>query len=472
MAELRQKMRGTTAQLDGYIGLEGQFTFDIELHEIRVFDGSTLGGFRVPNLETIDELYAIPERLARDSKVFTDTTQAKESGFYRFADTATDLPIAETSAMIVTHAEAELEGDLTPDEDTTQIWVGAVSNVQYMRARHNGLWSTWKRIVDKPYGDTIYLGIGAKAVDSDLLDGLDSTYFTNIVARLGYTPVNRAGDTIAGSLTVNVNQVIGGTLAVTGAITHNGATVWDSANDGAGSGLDADKLDGQDSTYFGRRFVGELIMVTGNAAPAGTVLANGAALTRASYPDLWAYAQGSGNIAASDGAWTEGQYSPGNGTTTFRIPDVRGRFIRAWDNSRGIDSGRGIGTSQTEMIGPHNHSASTGSAGSHNHSLTINAGGSHAHGGTAASAGAHTHTYSGIITFTGIASGSVYGTGSLTSGSAGAHTHTITTDTEPAHTHTGTSDTVSAHTHTVTVSNNSGTENRPANIAYAFCIVY
>jgi hypothetical protein len=35
------------------------------------------------------------------------------------------------------------------------------------------------------------------------------------------------------------------TIAVaTGNITHGGATVWDSANDGAASGLDADKLDG------------------------------------------------------------------------------------------------------------------------------------------------------------------------------------------------------------------------------------
>lgn len=37
-------------------------------------------------------------------------------------------------------------------------------------------------------------------LDADLLDGQDSTYYTNIVARLGYTPVNIAGDTMTGTL--------------------------------------------------------------------------------------------------------------------------------------------------------------------------------------------------------------------------------------------------------------------------------
>lgn len=36
----------------------------------------------------------------------------------------------------------------------------------------------------------------------------------------------------------------------TGTLTKNGATIWHSANDGAGSGLDADLLDGQSSAAF------------------------------------------------------------------------------------------------------------------------------------------------------------------------------------------------------------------------------
>lgn len=37
-------------------------------------------------------------------------------------------------------------------------------------------------------------------LDADFLDGYDSTYFTDIEARLGFTPVNKMGDTMLGSL--------------------------------------------------------------------------------------------------------------------------------------------------------------------------------------------------------------------------------------------------------------------------------
>ena len=35
-----------------------------------------------------------------------------------------------------------------------------------------------------------------------------------------------------------------------GTATFNGGTVWTSANDGSGSGLDADKLDGQEGSHY------------------------------------------------------------------------------------------------------------------------------------------------------------------------------------------------------------------------------
>jgi hypothetical protein len=41
-----------------------------------------------------------------------------------------------------------------------------------------------------------------------------------------------------------------GALAVSGAITRDGNTVWDAGNDGAGSGLDADLLDGQNGAFY------------------------------------------------------------------------------------------------------------------------------------------------------------------------------------------------------------------------------
>lgn len=56
-----------------------------------------------------------------------------------------------------------------------------------------------------------------------------------------------------------------------GAITANSATVWNSANDGSGSGLDADKLDGNDSTAFavvGTHSAGQVKISYGSGVPA------------------------------------------------------------------------------------------------------------------------------------------------------------------------------------------------------------
>ena len=115
-------------------------------------------------------------------------------------------------------------------------------------------------------------------VDADLLDGQDGSYYANIPARLGYNPVQQG--TGAGQLSGNVVKIgwssgsrLKATVDVTdqgnlvtdpylaaGALTVNGATmrrggydVWGPDNDGAGSGLDADLLDGLQSSAFARR---------------------------------------------------------------------------------------------------------------------------------------------------------------------------------------------------------------------------
>lgn len=43
-------------------------------------------------------------------------------------------------------------------------------------------------------------------------------------------------------------------------------------------------------------------------------------------------------------------YGAGDGSTTFNLPDLRGEFLRGHDAGRGVDIGRGIGTSQTDQI--------------------------------------------------------------------------------------------------------------------------
>lgn len=82
-------------------------------------------------------------------------------------------------------------------------------------------------------------------------------------------------------------------------------------------------------------------------APNGWLPCNGQAVDRAVYAELFKI------IGTTFGA--------GNGTTTFNLPDLRGEFIRCWDNSRGIDGGRGLGTVQDDQFRSHTHSVKEGS---------------------------------------------------------------------------------------------------------------
>ncbi|AXE32240.1 hypothetical protein DK842_21410 [Chromobacterium phragmitis] len=79
----------------------------------------------------------------------------------------------------------------------------------------------------------------------------------------------------------------------------------------------------------------------GSAAPAGWLRANGAAVSRATYAALYAA------IGTTYGA--------GDGAATFNLPDLRGEFVRGWDDGRGADAGRALGSWQSDLVGPHDH---------------------------------------------------------------------------------------------------------------------
>lgn len=48
-------------------------------------------------------------------------------------------------------------------------------------------------------------------------------------------------------------------------------------------------------------------------------------------------------------------YGAGDGVNTFNIPLASGEFIRVWDNGRGVDAGRVLGSWQAGMIEAHDH---------------------------------------------------------------------------------------------------------------------
>jgi len=119
--------------------------------------------------------------------------------------------------------------------------------------------------------------------------------------------------------------------------------------------------------YMDMMFVGMIEDFSGTTPPLVWVPAAGQLISRSERPKLWQFAQQSGNIV-EDSAWSTntGKYSTGNGSSTFRVPDLRGEFRRGWDNGRGVDPGRGIGSWQDSQNLAHDHSYSatnfTGSA--------------------------------------------------------------------------------------------------------------
>ena len=92
---------------------------------------------------------------------------------------------------------------------------------------------------------------------------------------------------------------------------------------------------------------GQIAFFAGSSAPAGWLKANGAAVSRTAYAALFAA------IGTTYGA--------GDGSTTFNLPDLRGEFMRGWDDGRGIDSGRAFGSAQGDAIRNITGSIDTGS---------------------------------------------------------------------------------------------------------------
>jgi len=103
---------------------------------------------------------------------------------------------------------------------------------------------------------------------------------------------------------------------------------------------------------------GSILAFMGETAPTGYLECNGAAVSRETYADLFA-AIGT-------------RFGIGDGSTTFNLPDLRGRFLRGWDHGAGLDpdkatrtdSGDGtvgdhVGTKQADEFKAHVHSAMT-----------------------------------------------------------------------------------------------------------------
>lgn len=101
----------------------------------------------------------------------------------------------------------------------------------------------------------------------------------------------------------------------------------------------------------------------GSNAPSGWLKANGAQVAKDAYPALY---------AAIGDTYTPPGQAPGAGA--FFLPDLRGMFPRFWDDGRGNDAGRTIGSNQGDQLAAHAHGGRTSEAGDHAHDSSFGEG--------------------------------------------------------------------------------------------------
>jgi microcystin-dependent protein len=142
--------------------------------------------------------------------------------------------------------------------------------------------------------------------------------------------------------------------------------------------------------------IGTVIDFAGSAIPLGYVFCDGAALSRAGYPQLF---------AAIGTAW-----GVGDGSTTFNVPDLRGRVTAGLDNMGGTAANR----LTANMVLPNGNTLGA-VGGNQTHVLTVGEMPQHSHG---VSDPGHTHSYQALIPGSGVDSGNFRAGGSAATGSA------------------------------------------------------
>lgn len=157
--------------------------------------------------------------------------------------------------------------------------------------------------------------------------------------------------------------------------------------------------------------LGSVVDFAGNSAPSTWMFCFGQAISRADYSLLFAA------IGTSFGA--------GDGSTTFNLPDCRGRVIAGKDNMGGTAANRMTFVLSGSTIGA--------SGGNERHALDISEAPAHTHTGTTSTNGDHSHFLAGFAVTGGNLTVGAWGNGvrndtSNLTGIAGAHSHTFTTD--------------------------------------------
>jgi hypothetical protein len=458
--------------------------------------------------------HALPLRDALEQNV--DLNTVTSTGIY-------SQPYSRDTASALNYPTA-LAGKLqvyAANRMVYQTYVVFNSGAMYTRVRYDRTWSPWRRVLDDG-SDVVVSGIGAfcgaleaaslRAAATGVVLGTNTG--GDITFKYAQAPTHqKLWDIITGAHAfecrtvsdecTDVNRWLivtraGLDISTVGLATDGGRVlIGEGATDDGASALQVagtataatpptgDVSQKLATTQFvanaiSEATIGQIIIEARTRVRAGCLKLAGVLIQRDDYPQLWTYAQSCGALVSED-EWPDnpGCFSTGDGETTFRIPEVRGEHLRFWDDGRGVDPGRGIGTWQDSQNRRHAHSARASWAGKHHHTGLTNEQGNHQHGGHAHHVGDHQHVspwgehqpwynppwgHYGNNDQIGSHSTDGDNTWGMTSLS-GAHGHSLHIDAAGLHRHTVHLEADGIHTHVVTINNDGGTEARPRNIA-------
>ncbi len=224
-----------------------------------------------------------------------------------------------------------------------QLWANESSNLVQQRNAGNSAWITIGTLGATNWGlaalaSPTFTGTPLAPTASA---GTNTTQIATTAFVTGqFLPLT--GGTVTGNVTLNAQSDVRFgdadssnfvALQAPATVAANLTLTLPAADGSSGQALTTDGSGALSFATIGGVPIGAVFHFAASTAPTGFLKANGAAVSRSTFAALFAI--------------TGTTFGSGDGSTTFNVPDLRGEFIRGWDDARGIDASRAFGSAQS-----------------------------------------------------------------------------------------------------------------------------
>lgn len=273
----------------------------------------------------------------------------------------TGQSVASTYPLLVKLPSSGLTGAYKTTEDG--LGTASALALSTLGVKSNGLLES--------VGNTVVGGgltvTGATALNSTLTVTGATTELSTLSVAGVLTATGGVSGNVIGNLTGNVTGNTAGTHTgpVVGDVTGNasGTSSACTGNSATATTLQTPRtiqLTGVilgSASFDGSANISIVTSTAGTAVPSGIIVPFAGTTVPAFWRECDGLAISRTTFAALFAAIGE-TYGPGDGSTTFNVPDLRGEFMRGWDHGRGVDAGRVIGSTQADELEAHTHSIS------------------------------------------------------------------------------------------------------------------